>query len=170
MLYRLLDSIELFADEVIINGTSETFARGSFAIQVQDYDPATFSGLDFAVELGPVEEAVNSTEDIDSDLIVSEVNDPTAWISVSAFSVTRRAVRNVVEEVERRRLSFTLFRRDTLFQDHAVNISSVVIGVQSQLSNVTVGFLKPAMTNTPESEDITYNTSCVIWDEDEEGK
>ena len=78
MLYRLLDSIELFADEVIINGTSETFARGSFAIQVQDYDPATFSGLDFAVELGPVEEAVNSTEDIDSDLIVSEVNDPTA--------------------------------------------------------------------------------------------
>ena len=158
----MLDSIELFADEVVINGTSETFARGGFAILAEDYNPATFSGRDFAAELGSVEEAINSTEDIDSDLIVLEVNNPTAWISLSTFSVTRRGVRNVVEEVERRRLSFILFRRDTLFQDESVNISSLVIGVRSQLSNVTVGFLKPALMNTPESEDITYNTSCVI--------
>ena len=155
----MLDSIELFADEVVINGTSETFSGGSFAIKVEDYNPANFTGRDFAVKLGSVEEAINSNEDnAISDLLDSEVNGSTAWIHVPGY--------NVAEEVERLRLAFTLFRKDSLFQDDSSDIRSVIIGVQSKLSNVIVGFLKPAMMKTSESE---YNASCVNWDENKEG-
>ena len=144
---------------MVINGTSETFTGGSFAIQVEDYNPANFTGRDFAVKLGSVEEAINSNEEIAiSDLLDSEVNGSTAWIHVPGY--------NVAEEVERLRLAFTLFRRDTLFQDNSSDIRSVIIGVQSKLSNVIVGFLKPTMMNASESE---YNASCVIWDENKEG-
>ena len=80
-MYRILESLGTFLDKLnlssSVQNTSDNvtiFSFNTFALQVQDINPAKFNGQDFLVFLGTVEQAMNITLGFEEDSLVT-VND-----------------------------------------------------------------------------------------------
>ena len=103
------------------NETETVFGYEKYALQVQDIDPEEFSGQTFIVDLGSVEEALNSTGITPSDLnttsLMSLVKTATASVTIQGSLINQtRSCQMEGFNTSQQRLSYSVFLSDILFQ------------------------------------------------------
>ena len=115
------------------NETDVVFGYEKYALQIQDVDPAVFSGQRFIVDLGSVEEALNSKRITENDLntvsLMSLVTNATAYVTVrkSLINQTRYCRMDGFNESQQR-LSYSVFLSDVLFQSFNLSQNKVANG------------------------------------------
>ena len=138
------------------------FVYDTYALQMQDIDPNTFKGQTFTVNLGSVEEALDSTEGFkEKSLKISEMDpdDSTAAVQISEEVIEECQMENTSSSNLTQRLSYNVFITDILFQSLKVNstlaIGSIIVSTRlrckmnSSLSNpIRVIFLTNDKVNT----------------------
>ena len=132
---RLLDSLGNFLDMVVLdeNKTEAVFGYEEYALQVQDIDPVDFTGQRFVVDLGSVEEALNSTRitknDLNTTSLMSLVTNATASITIQKSLVNQtRHCRTEGLNSSQQRLSYSVFLSDILFQSFTLSQNKVANG------------------------------------------
>ena len=138
----MLDTLGSFLDTVVINEneTESVFGYEKYALQVQDIDPVDFSGQIFVVDLGSVEEALNSTRITQDDLniasLMSLVTNATATVKIqkSLINLTRYCQMDGFN-ASQQRLSYSVFLSDILFQslnrsDNKVANGSIIVSMR----------------------------------------
>ena len=124
------DSLDL---TLSTNSSVNKFVYDTYALQMQDIDPDTFKGQTFTVNLGSVEEALNSTEGFkDESLKISEMDlevldNSTAAVQISEKFIEECQMENTSSSNLTQRLSYNVFITDILFQSLKVN-STLAIG------------------------------------------
>ena len=150
--YRILASLETF----VVNLNTSTVFRNStsnrtvlsfetFAITVQDLDPDSFQGQTFAVDLGPVEEAIKNTGVIDQyalmttnadnrskiDFLSEDTENSTASLRLSPSLFEKCPTINRTSLWQR--LSYSVFLSDVLFlpENRSTNqVGSIVVAAR----------------------------------------
>ena len=135
MLYRVLESLERFLDEVDINTLNTTenttmFIYQTFSLQVQNIDPYSFEEQTLNVDLGSVEEAMNISGGINSGALITTMqflDNATAGIHIS-----EELLKHCTTGEGSQRLSYSVFLYDTFFQskDPFVRIGSLIIAAR----------------------------------------
>ena len=137
---RLLVSLETFSDSVPLsdNATNnrEVYTLDNFAIQVQDVDRDNFEGETFSVDLGTVEEAINRTNEIDENRLVTMME---ALSNATASLQVPSTIFNDGSNKTTRRLSFSVFTTDTLFQTEETASGDLTVGSIVIALNVAQG-------------------------------
>ena len=161
--FRLLSSLETFADEVETNTSANRtlYALQSFALQVQDVDETTFAGEAFSVDLGSVEEATNITNTIDQSALVTmmeALNSATASLQISN-SVLSACENQGTHANNNYRLSYSVFRSDGLFQSMNANnsIGSIIIGARLRCAQNAA--TRSRRTSIRTRKEVTRNTT-----------
>ena len=161
-LLRILNSLTRFSDEVVINSTEDkqrlTVAKENYALQVQEIDPSLFAGDSFNVDLGTVEEAMNTSGNIDPQALLtllSPLSNATGSLSVSERVVADCNSSNV-------RLGYSVFVSSSLFPTESVNttVASIILNLRlrnfnackkeiiDDLFNVTFQAIDPPVSGT----------------------
>ena len=151
--FRLLDSLGNFLDKVVLNEneTETVFGNEKYALQVQDIDPVEFSGQTFIVDLGSVEEAINSRgitpSDLDTASLMALVTNATASITLQKSLINQTKSCQVdglnASQQTEQRLSYSVFLSDILFQslnqskDKVAN-GSIIVSTRLNCSENTV--------------------------------
>ena len=117
----------------MLNSTEskELFTRENFALQVQEIDPALFAGETFNVDLGTVEEAMNTSGNINPQALLTRMNplsNATGSLSVSERAVTGSRNSSV-------RLGYSVFVSSSLFPTESPNTTVASIILNLRLSN-----------------------------------
>ena len=132
----------MFSDNVPLqNGSNTTtFTRKTFALLVKEVDVMTFSDETLFINLGTVEEATNTSEEIDpNSLVVSTSNIAnTSAVTTAEVEVPQTAL--IGEGKPTQRLSYTVFANDSLFQSadeiqNNITLGSIVVSVRVNVSN-----------------------------------
>lgn len=139
----MLNSLGRFLDAVEFpeNGTENKTAFGfqNFALQVQDIDSERFNGQTFIVDLGSVEEALNNSERIDTDNLVTAETVLNMLDNATASIQVPKRLLNCVDGANEtsgvtQRLSYLVFLTDILFQAVSNGSSyvtgSIITGIQ----------------------------------------
>lgn len=113
-----------------------TLGFDTFALQLQDIDLDFFNGQTFSVNLGPVEDALNSVGSLSEALKTSEMirkiaENSTATVQVPATSFEMIEECNATES-NAGRLSYSVFLTDILFQSRnqsgrGLDIGSIIV-------------------------------------------
>ena len=130
------DLLDLSASSGNASGEDEViFGFDTYALQLQDVDPHLFNGQTFTVNLGSVEDALQSNGNLGASLNTSEmvmnilVNHTTSSVKLPENFFTgsmNRSMENGSNSTDELRLSYTVFLTDILFQ--SPNQSSFDIG------------------------------------------
>ena len=142
-MYRVLRSLENFTARVQLSNISanDTYAFNTYALQLHDINVDSFTGQNFSVNLGSVEEARNRTLEMNSDALTNMLSeDATVYVTIPASLF--------MEGMETQRLSYSVFLRDRLFQsvNNTVIVGSVILAVTAQNgqagedASLTIGF------------------------------
>ena len=132
----------MFSDNVPLQNDSNTttFTRKTFALLVKEVDVMRFDDETLFINLGTVEEATNTSEQIDpNSLVVSTSNiADTNVVTTAEVEVPQSVLRD--EGRPTQRLSYTVFANDSLFQsaDKTQNntvLGSIVVSVRVNVSN-----------------------------------
>ena len=121
-MYRLLDGIEDFGGSVMISPGQSTvaFPRDNFAISAEDFDPENFEGVTFSTD---------TRDNFDSGRIGTSAGTSIPDTSVAAITLPPSLL--ATSSNVSRRVSFTVFADDTLFQPRGgtddVQVGSVFI-------------------------------------------
>ena len=137
--------------------------RKNFALQIQEVDPADFTGEAFSVNLGSVEEAMNSSNSIDPGaLLTLAMADPNATASLSVSErvlVTdkTKANPNSSSDAPGVRLGYSVFVSTSLFPTHSANttVASIILNV------ILSGFNKSTAAEDVDLFNVTFTTSDV---------
>ena len=130
-----MDNLAIFTDSLdltlLTNSSVDKFVYDTYALQMQDIDPDTFKGQTFTINLGSVEEALNSTEGFkDESLKISEMDLEVPDNSTAAVQIPEKFIEECQMENTSnltQRLSYNVFITDVLFQSLKVN-STLAIG------------------------------------------
>ena len=129
-------SLETFSSSVPLSSNAtnnrEVYTLDNFAIQVEDVDYNSFEGEAFSVDLGTVEEAINRTNEIDENRLVTmmeALSNATASLQVPS-TIFNDDAQNVTQ-----RLSYSVFTTDKLFQSEEtasgdLTVGSIIVGVK----------------------------------------
>ena len=161
------------ADEIPIpeNETSVVIPLTSFAISVQEVDPGSFSGQDFAVDFG---NEFNFDEDtkIDANALNSQSSQPTASLSIPQnifMSLNFTALSRGNGSSPLPRITNSVFLTDVLFARR--NESKLVVGsiimAASLSEGLTVRNLSPPIELLFVKKPSVLNgsgSSCNFWD------
>ena len=132
----------MFSDNVPLQNDSNTttFTRKTFALLVKEVDVMRSDDETLFINLGTVEEATNTSEQIDpNSLVVSTSNiGDTNVVTTAEVEVPQSVLRD--EGKPTQRLSYTVFANDSLFQsaDETQNntvLGSIVVSVRVNVSN-----------------------------------
>ena len=131
----------MFSDNVPLQNDSNTttFTRKTFALLVKEVDVMRFDDETLFINLGTVEEATNTSEQIDpNSLVVSTSNIADMNLVTTAEVEVPQSV--LSDEEPTQRLSYTVFANDSLFQsaDETQNntvLGSIVVSVRVNVSN-----------------------------------
>ena len=132
----------MFSDNVPLQNDSNTttFTRKTFALLVKEVDVMRSDDETLFINLGTVEEATNTSEQIDpNSLVVSTSNiADTNVVTTAEVEVPQSVLRD--EGRPTQRLSYTVFANDSLFQsaDETQNntvLGSIVVSVRVNVSN-----------------------------------
>ena len=138
----MLDTLGSFLDTVVINEneTESVFGYEKYALQVQNIDPVDFSGQIFVVDLGSVEEALNSTRITQDDLnitsLMSLVTNATATVRIQKSLINQTGYCQTEGfNASQQRLSYSVFLSDILFQsfnrsDNKVANGSIIVSTR----------------------------------------
>ena len=165
-------SLETFSDSVPLSSNAtenrEVYTLENFAIQVQDVDRDTFEGETLSVDLGTVSEAINRTSEIDASRLVTMME---ALSNATASLRVPSAIFNDGSNKATRRLSYSVFTTDTLFQSEEtvsgdLTVGSIVVGVKVALSDRNARQTSVDNTTTMLEEGIliTFNVSHALLD------
>jgi len=132
----------MFSDNVPLQNDSNTttFTRKTFALLVKEVDVMRFNDETLFINLGTVEEATNTSEQIDpNSLVVSTSNIADTNVVTTAKVEAPQSVLSD-EGKPTQRLSYTVFANDSLFQsaDETQNntvLGSIVVSVRVNVSN-----------------------------------
>ena len=160
----------------MLNSTEDKklFTRENFALQIQEIDVALFAGEAFNVDLGSVEEAMNTSGNIDPSSLLTLLNplsNATGSLSVSERVVTESNSSNV-------RLGYSVFVSSSLFPTESPNttVASIILNLRlsnydtntveiiSDLFNVTFLTIEPPVSKTLHltSRIMIISRLCVI--------
>ena len=164
--------MEAFSENVNINftdGNRPTFTRENFALQLQQIDISIFAGESFNVDLGTVEKAMNNSENIDPQALVSLLN-PLSNVTGSLTVSSRVSGRIDINASNSVRLGYSVFVSSSLFPTESVNttVASVILNLKlsgytksndtiDDLFNVTFLTIDPPM-----NQDVA-NETCANW-------
>ena len=158
-LFRLLESLQNFLDLVEVeedenstaNSTQAVFAFETFALQVQQLDPEEYKGQTFSVNLGSLEEVREDNRTIEQDALVTselelashETDNEGTRNSVAGTTASLQLPENLLDlcsdvnsnltSVAPRRLSYSVFKSDILFQNlnqSHLSIGSIIIAAR----------------------------------------
>lgn len=164
LLFRVLESLERFQDSVILseNDTTNqtTFSRETFAIQIQNIDPKTYRGHSFSVDLGSVEDALNITEQIPEESLITSETLMEALTTATASVLLPEDLLNNENSCNNetslafastpRRLSHSLFLSDVLFQSEEQNqlmLGSIIISARTRCIGTNTTLNSPVTVN-----------------------
>ena len=174
-LIRIFQSLERFANEVAIptNSTNDTltFALNNFALLLRDVDPRNFLGESFSIDLGAVGEAIQNTDGIDEERLVTMLV-PNATASAE---LPELLFEEDINTLPRQRVTFSVFLTNALFLTPETNclesaIGSVVlsVGVNSSATNanlsnggIRLAFRQYQEVSQGEGEDLSASTRSV---------
>ena len=120
------------------------FNFDTFALQVEKIDPNSFNGQTFVVDLGSVEEAVNISQGIDEDSLVTTdgildiLTDATASVKLPSTFLDNCTDPETMSEVSRR-LSYSVFVSDVLFQPEnrtRYKVGSIIVAAKTTCSSM----------------------------------
>ena len=149
-LCRVLDNLARFSDLLDLSASSGNasgedkviFGFDTYALQLQDVDPDLFNGQTFTVNLGSVEDALQSDGTLGASLNTSEmVMDVLVNITTSSIKLPEnfftgsmnRSMENDSDSTNELRLSYTVFVTDILFQSpnqSRFDIGSIVVSTR----------------------------------------
>ena len=142
--HRVLESLNQFIDAVAVNGTEDrtVFGYSTYALQVQNIDSVKVGGHALTVNLGSVDEALNSGQISKENLVTGEslmsvFTNATASVYVPTDSLINNVSPCTLEmlNTSQQRLSHSVFLSDILFQSHFRNnsrIGSIIIAARIQ--------------------------------------
>ena len=143
----MLESLNQFTDAVVLNETEDrtVFGYPTYALQVQNIDSVKVGGHALTVDLGSVDEALNSGQIIsEEDLITGEslmsmLTNATASVYIPTDSLVNNVNSCTLEMLntsQQTRLSHSVFLSDILFQTNFGNnnfsIGSIIIAARIQ--------------------------------------
>ena len=141
----MLESLNQFTDAVVLNGTEDrtVFGYSMYALQVQSIDSVKVGGHALTVDLGSVDEALNSGRISEEDLITGEslmsvLTNATASVYIPTDSLVNNVNSCTLEMLntsQPTRLSHSVFLSDILFQTNFGNnfsIGSIIIAARIQ--------------------------------------
>ena len=147
-MYRVLDNLAMFSDLLDLSTSSNdseqdgvVFGFDTYALQLQDIDPDLFNGQTFSVNLGSVEDALQSEGDLGDSLVTSEMVMDILVMSTASVYLPDSFFSNSepLDSLNTLRLSYSVFLTDILFQ--SLNQSGFDIGsiiVSARLRNTTL--------------------------------
>ena len=168
--FRVLESLSAFLNGVILpeNGTVNRtiFAFKTFALQVVEIDPHQFSGQTFTVNLGTVEDAMNITDKIQEDALVTSqiimeiLTNATASINIPENLINEQQSCELNTSVlYSQRLSYSVFLSDILFQDlnqsQYEEIGSIIIAAQLRCTDNDTSDMAPVQ--------VTFSTETEVY-------
>ena len=153
--FRVLESLTSFQDRVLFtlgnDSTNETtFAFETFAIWIQNVDPEAYQGYSFAADLGSIEDTLNIKGVIPENTLVA--SDTTMKVFTNATASVQLPEdlldhlntcndSNSSSPSTSRRLSYSLFLSDVLFQNEEqrqLKLGSLIIAARIQCGTNTV--------------------------------
>ena len=146
--YRVLDNLAMFSDLLDLSTSSNdsghdgvVFGFETYALQLQDIDPNSFngSGQTFSVNLGSVENALQSEGDLGDSLVTSEMVMDILVKSTASVYLPNSFLEEVENDTNMSRLSYSVFLTDILFQSpnqSGFDIGSIIVSVR--LRNTTL--------------------------------
>ena len=141
------------------------FGFDTFALQLQDIDPNSFNGQTFSVNLGSVEDALQSEGGLGDSLVTSETVMDILVKSTASVYLPESFLENVdnllANDTDMLRLSYSVFLTDVLFQSpnqSGFDIGSII--VSSRLSYSTL--LKPVQVSFRTARMVYSNVALAI--------
>ena len=187
----MLESLQDFLDKVevesgdngTVNSSQTVFAFETFALQVQQLDPEEYNGQMFSVNLGLLEEAREDNRTIDQGaLVTSKLELGTKFnenhkIDMNAMASTTASlllpedllescsdVNTNLTSVIPRRLSYSVFKSDVLFQNlnqSHLSIGSIIIAARLKCTyNVTLNI---SIQTILQIDKMVRNTEALLF-------
>ena len=142
----MLESLNQFTDAIVLNGTEDktVFGYSTYALQVQNIDSMKVGGRALTVDLGSVDEALNSGQISEEDLITGDslmfvLTNATASVYIPTDSLINNVNSCTLEMLntsQQTRLSHSVFLSDILFQtnfgSNNFSIGSIIIAARIQ--------------------------------------
>ena len=152
--YSILSSLIKFSDNAVLNSSNndkQTFTRRNYALQIDEIDSEKFIGESLSVDLGTVEEAMNSSGNIDPQALLnrlSPLSNTTGSLTVSE-GVVNGDIRGVI------RLGFSVFVSSSLFPTVSPNttVASIILNVRLTHYNISTNDLSLDLFN------VTFQTT-----------
>ena len=146
--YSILSSLIKFSDNAVLNSSNndkQTFTRRNYALQIDEIDSEKFIGESLSVDLGTVEEAMNSSGNIDPQALLnrlSPLSNTTGSLTVSE-GVVNGDIRGVI------RLGFSVFVSSSLFPTVSPNttVASIILNVRLTHYNISTNDLSLDLFN-----------------------
>ena len=145
------------------NASEVIFGFDTYALLLQDVDPDFFDGQTFTVNLGSVEEALQSDSTLGASLNTSEMVMDILVITTSSVKLPEnfftgsmnRSMENGSDNTNELRLSYTVFLTDILFQSpnqSRFDIGSIIVSTrlssEIELNPIEVSFRTVNMVYT----------------------
>ena len=145
-MYRVLNNLTMFLDLLDLSTSSNDsgqdgvfFGFDTYALLLQDIDPDFFNGQTFSVNLGSVEDALQSEGDLGDSLVTSEMVMDILVKSTASVYLPDSFLDEVENDTNMLRLSYSMFLTDVLFQSpnqSGFDIGSII--VSARLRNTTL--------------------------------
>ena len=151
---RFLDEVEI--DNQNSSSNTTTFIQQTFALQVQNLNLSSLNGQTFNVDLGSVEEARNTTGDIeDSDLVTVDNAMDVLVNATAAIQISEELLEYCTQQEASRRLSYSVFIFDTFFrnQDPNMTVGSLIVSTR----------LKCGDNTSHPPINVTLRSSIQVW-------
>lgn len=142
------DMLEVTASNDSFDDDKIIFGFKKFALQLQDIDPDVFKGQTLTVDVGSVEDALDSEERFGNSLKTSEMVMKVLENSTAAVHLPHSFFSSIMECMEdddsnsgQLRLSYSVFLTDILFQsrNQSVDIGSIIVTTRLRCAkNVTL--------------------------------
>ena len=135
--YRILDNLAMFSDSLDLSTSSNdsgvVFGFDTYALLLQDIHPDLFDGQTFSVNLGSVEDALQSESDLGDSLVTSEMVMDILVKSTASVYLPDSFLEKVENDTNMLRLSYSVFLTDVLFQSpnqSGFDIGSIIVSVR----------------------------------------
>lgn len=178
---RILNNLAYFSDSVDVTSSNNTSGNklllgyDTYALQLQNIDTDKFKGQTFSVNLGSVEEAMQTKEEFEDALKTSEMIMQVLDNSTAAVQLPENFLATIEECRDDdtnplQRLSYSVFLTDILFQGQnqsKFDIGSIIVSTRLRCAeNITLTNPVILIFNTVEKLNNTdaENGNCAIWD------
>ena len=168
-----LDDLDL--DTVDQNSTSNqtTFSFTTFAVQVQQIDPNRFNGQTFIVDLGSVEQAMNSSGNIEQDALITvddasqpesrlaqeDVQNSTAFLQLSSAFLDECIGSEIGSLSVSQRLSYSVFVSTVLFlpENTILNaVGSIILAARIKCNKTGLSMPATVRTSFQTNEPVSF--------------